>query len=192
MPKVIVAQSICQGKPLVAAGKLGLWCSTTGGQKARIRPRMVSLQSGAICPCANYRSRSAFRRAKPELSSIGNQFIPSFMPRRNAVIVDTDRTRRPDDRMTKRRNMDGPPTDSPQRGEPGPVSFALALIIGVFLALYVASNGDSRITYVPYVQQLLPSWPTRSSEIRPGDWPAWLFNRDEETRLKSQVSLDEE
>jgi len=94
--------------------------------------------------------------------------------------------------MTKRRNMDEPSADSPKGGEPGPVSFALALIIGVFLALYVASNGDSRIASAPSVQQLLPSGATQSSEIRLGDWPARLFNRVEETRPKSQVSLDEE
>ena len=94
--------------------------------------------------------------------------------------------------MTKRRNMDGPSTDPSKGGEPGPVSFALALIIGVFLALYVASNRAPEITYVTYVQQPVPKLPNQASGIRLGEWPVSLFNRDEETRLKSEVSLGEE
>jgi polysaccharide deacetylase 2 family uncharacterized protein YibQ len=62
----------------------------------------------------------------------------------------------------------------------------------VFLALYVASNGSPKITYVTYVQQLLPNLPAQASELRLGDWPARLSTRDEETRQKTLSSLGDE
>src|SRR6266850_3010506 len=93
--------------------------------------------------------------------------------------------------MTKRRNMDEPHQDSPKRGGPGAVSLILALLLGVMFALNLSTTGDPRSTFVqmPNFLANLVQQP-RHNIIRLGDWPTWLFNRDQDTRQKSLPSLD--
>jgi polysaccharide deacetylase 2 family uncharacterized protein YibQ len=106
-------------------------------------------------------------------------------------MIDFDRAWRPDGHMTKRRNMDGPHDDPPKRGGPGAVSLILALLLGVMFALNLSTTGDPGSTFsqVPNFFADLVQQP-RQNIIRLGDWPIWLFNRDQETRRKSLPSLE--
>jgi polysaccharide deacetylase 2 family uncharacterized protein YibQ len=96
--------------------------------------------------------------------------------------------------MTKRRNMDGPSSGSSKSNEPGPVAFALALIVGVVLALLAGTNADPDSTFAKMTESLPRVWPQllgqpRDVMIRAEDWRGLLSNKND--AQKKSASLDD-
>jgi len=88
--------------------------------------------------------------------------------------------------------MEGPSSDSHKSSEPGPIAFALALIVGVVLALLAGTNADPDSTFAKMAQSLPRVWPELAQQPREviarlGDGRGLLPNINESKKTASPV-----
>jgi len=87
--------------------------------------------------------------------------------------------------------MDGPSAGSSKSNEPGPFAFALALIVGVVLALLAGTNADPDSTFakmtesLPRVTDLIEQ--PREVILRLGDGRGLLLNKNDSAKNKSSA-----